>query len=395
MYETLAKPLLKTLSGNYALERIPITTKGDLRAWDAADEILLQSISELDLSQIRKPILIINDAFGALSIGLNAYTIHNWGDSYLSHLAIEHNSKLNQLSPNFLYISSTDNLTQQYDLVIIKVPKTLALLEDQLYRLKPHLNEHTIINSGAMSKHIHTSTLKLFEKIIGTTTTSRATKKARLIFSKNNQTSIQHTPYPKSIAVKHLDLVLNNHANVFSKDHLDIGSQFLIAHMKLCPSATTIIDLGCGNGVLGIVAQRHQPQAKIHFIDESYMAIQSAKENFEKNNPHALEQASFHISDCLSNYDAETPQLILCNPPFHQAHSVGDQIAWKMFKQSQEHLENRGQLWVVANRHLAYHAKLNRLFGNCRTIASNKKFVLLVSTKEEKYKNKGGCIIPF
>lgn len=378
---TLSKPLLKIFSGNYALERIPIATKGDLRAWDAADELLLQSISELDLSQIGKPIIVINDAFGALSIGLNAHSVHNWGDSYLSHLAVEHNSKLNQLSPNCLCIPSTDNLTQQYDLVITKVPKTLALLEDQLCRLKPYLNEHTVIISGAMSKHIHTSTLKLFEKIIGTTTTSRATKKARLIFSNNSQANIQRTPYPKSIEVKHLDLILNNHANIFSKDHLDIGSRFLIEHIELCPSVTTIIDLGCGNGVLGIIAQQHQPQAKIHFIDESYMAIQSAKENFEKDNLNTSKQAGFHISDCLTQYNAERPQLILCNPPFHQAHSTGDQIAWKMFKQSLEHLESCGQLWVVANRHLAYHIKLKRLFGNCRTIASNNKFVILASRK--------------
>ena len=69
--------------------------------------------------------------------------------------------------------------------------------------------------------------------------------------------------------------------------------------------------------------------------------------------------------------------LILCNPPFHQSNTVGDQIAWQMFKQSNKALKQGGKLWIVGNRHLSYHVKLKRLFGNCRTIASNKKFVIL------------------
>jgi 16S rRNA G1207 methylase RsmC len=61
---------------------------------------------------------------------------------------------------------------------------------------------------------------------------------------------------------------------------------------------------------------------------------------------------------------------------------MGDQIAWEMFQQSLQHLETNGELWVVGNRHLAYHNKLKRLFGNCKTIASNKKFVVLAAQKK-------------
>ena len=373
--------LFSTVSGDYKLERIPNTKVGDLRAWDAADELLVQFIFDEKLATENSSILIVNDAFGALSVALSKLSIHNWSDSYLSHLAMDKNLKLNHLSSNSLKIPSTDDLKQHYDLVIIKVPKTLALLEDQLYRLHPHLSSQSMIIAAGMSKHIHTSTLKLFEKIIGTTSTSRATKKARLIFTKKENKNHFTSPYPKSITLKELDLQINNHANVFSKDNLDIGSRFLIEQIQDCPSANHIIDLGCGNGVLGIMAQQLQPTATIHFVDESYMAIQSAKENFAMNRTDTSAQAHFYISNCLSAYDAQKPELILCNPPFHQAHSMGDQIAWEMFKQSQQKLEHNGELWVVANRHLGYHIKLKRLFGNCKTIASNKKFVVLSSKK--------------
>jgi len=373
---------LQSATGNYTLERLPKTTKGDLRAWDAADELLLSSIIDNNLNNIKKTILIINDSFGALAVSLHQYPRHSWNDSYLAHIATLDNLLLNKLdNANYQVIPSNENLQQSYDLVIIKIPKTLSLLEDQLCRLKPHIDTNTIVIAAAMSKHIHTSTLKIFEKLIGTTTTSRATKKARLIFAKNDNPQTHQPPYPKTITDDTLNLTLINHANVFAKDKLDIGTRVLIEQLKRCPTANHIVDLGCGNGALGIMAGRLQPEAKISFIDESYAAIASAKENYKQDNKDKADNASFYNSDCFSQFTGENVDLILCNPPFHQNHSIGDHIAWEMFKQSHEQLQAGGEFWVIGNRHLAYHVKLKKLFGNCKTIASNKKFVVLVARR--------------
>ena len=403
---------LVTQSGEFLLERLPKTDKGDLRAWDAADELLLSTLFENHLNNSPEhssaepvehtppvlhdaldksvkhhvkvggcAILIINDSFGALPIALHQHTTHSWSDSYLSHLSTQENFNLNQLDAKHLSIPSSEDLKQSYDLVIIKIPKTLGLLEDQLCRLKPHINADTVIIAAAMSKHIHTSTLKIFEKLIGTTTTSRATKKARLIFAKNDNPQSHQSPYPKTITDELLKLTLVNHANVFAKDKLDIGTRFLIEQLKRCSPAKHIVDLGCGNGALGIMARRLQPEAKISFIDESYAAIASAKENYKYDNKEQIESARFYNSDCFSQFTGEDVGLILCNPPFHQNHSIGDHIAWEMLKQSHEQLQADGEIWVIGNRHLAYHVKLQKLFGNCKTIASNKKFVVLVARK--------------
>ncbi len=376
---------LQTQSGKFTLERLPKTSKGDLRAWDAADELLLSHIFENQLEAIDddKPILIINDSFGALAVALNQHSLHSWSDSLLAHLASLENIDLNTLNnANYQSIPSNENLKHCYDLVIIKIPKTLGLLEDQLCRLKAHINENTTIIASAMSKHIHTSTLKLFEKTIGTTTTSRATKKARLIFAKNDNTSTHPSPYPKTITDEALKLSLINHANVFAKNQLDIGSRVLIEQLKRCPTSNHIVDLGCGNGALGIMAKRLQPQATLSFIDESYAAVASAKQNYLAEFEDNETPADFYNSDCFNQFDGTNVDLVLCNPPFHQNHSIGDHIAWEMFKQSHEQLITGGEMWVIGNRHLAYHVKLQKLFGNCKTIASNKKFVVLVARKQ-------------
>jgi len=369
--------------GNFKLERLPKTTKGDLRAWDAADELILNTLhsEHASLLKLSDPILLINDSFGALATSLHQSSLHSWSDSCLSQLATKDNFRLNKLTDNCLFIPATDALPQSYKLVIIKIPKTLSLLEDQLIRLKPHISPETIIIAGAMSKHIHTSTLQLFEKIIGTSSSSRATKKARLIFSKNTITKTPINPYPKTLSIPEFQLSLLNHANVFSQNQLDIGARFLIQQLPKCPIAAHIVDLGCGNGVLGIIAQTLQTDAKLTFIDESYMAIASAKDSYQQHFKNKQHTADFLISDCFKQYHGDKADLILCNPPFHQAHAVGDQIAWQMFLQSNQHLNTKGELWVVANRHLAYHVKLKKLFGNCRTIASNNKFVVLAAHK--------------
>ncbi|WP_315981168.1 hypothetical protein [Aliamphritea spongicola] len=63
------------------------------------------------------------------------------------------------------------------DLVILKITKSLAQLEDQLHRIRPLLSENTRVLAAGMVKAIHTSTLDLFGKIIGPTHTSLAKKR--------------------------------------------------------------------------------------------------------------------------------------------------------------------------------------------------------------------------
>jgi 16S rRNA (guanine1207-N2)-methyltransferase len=52
-----------------------------------------------------------------------------------------------------------------------------------------------------------------------------------------------------------------------------------------------------------------------------------------------------------------------------------------MFRDSHKHLIEGGALCVVGNRHLGYHVLLKKLFGNCETINSDSKFVVLRARK--------------
>lgn len=371
--------------GTFILHRLPHRPRELLRAWDAADEYVLETLAD---TPPNTRVLIINDTFGALAVALQYLQPVALSDSYLSQQATRINLSNNRMTASPLedwqssdeqpvkLLSSLDTLDGVFACVVIKVPKTLALLEDQLIRLRPHINVDTQIIVAGMIKALPANVWKLLERIIGTTSTSLAKKKARLIFATlDDSLTIPANPYPVEYQLENTDYWLTNHANVFSRDSLDIGTRFFLQHLPIIPSATDMIDLACGNGVVGLIAAERNPHAILHFVDESFMAVASAQANFYR--AFGKERAAtFHIGDGLSRFAAQSADVILCNPPFHQHNTIGDQIAVQLFKQAKTVLKKGGALWVIGNRHLAYQQDLKRLFGNCTVVASNTKFVI-------------------
>jgi len=370
--------LLKVGEGEFELNRLPKRPLELLRAWDAADEYLLNTLAEDIKPAADARILIVNDSFGALAVALSAYQPDVVSDSYLSQQATRLNLAENGLSEHCVrLLNSLEPLDGLYDLVLIKVPKTLALLEDQLIRVHTHLQSSTQIIVAGMIKSLPPTIWKLLERLVGPTTTALARKKARLIFaSPDPALVVPASPYPVSYRLEETDYLISNHANVFSRDRLDIGTRFFLQYLPSRQDACDIVDLGCGNGLLGLMAAERNPAATVHFVDESFMAVASAKENFFRAFGQAR-NATFLVGDGLKQFKSASADLILCNPPFHQQNTVDDQIALSMFKQSKKVLREGGELWVIGNRHLNYHANLNRLFGKHTLAASNAKFVIL------------------
>ena len=367
--------------GEFVLQREPPDER--LQAWDAADEYLLGYLDECQVLSRHGKLLLLNDAFGALAVALAEQPVYSWNDSFLAQRALGRNLVANGYPADQVTTNSGIELpTAAVDYVLIKVPRSLALLEHQLYQLRELLHHDTVILGAGMARHIHRSTLELFETILGPTSTTRARKKSRLIkVERDHSLQEGHSPYPDSYQlVVDRSYRIVNHASLFSRDRLDPGSRLMIEHMPVDNGLRRIVDLGCGNGVLGIVAAAMNPAVSLVFADESHMAIASARENFA-NAFGTLREAEFRLGDCLEGVDDESADLVLVNPPFHQHHTVGDRIARKMFRDARRVLAAGGELRVIGNRHLGYHLRLGRLFGNCTTVAANSKYVLLSTTR--------------
>ena len=379
---------MKTLTsskGSFNLEYFPRNANKSLQPWDAADEYAFQYISEELESAKSDPrnVLIVNDSFGALAILFSDFNPYIVTDSYVSVKSISHNLKLNQLPVNENHIYNSLHYPDKiFDLVVIKIPKNNAFLEDQLYRIRKCCNTNTVIVAAAMSRNIHTSTIKLFEKVIGETKTSLARKKSRLILSRFDDSRVlSESPYPTEYMLKETTKKYVNHANLFSREKLDIGARLMLKNIPASDKYRRIIDLACGNGVLGIEAAERNENAKVLFMDESYMAVQSARINTSQLAD--AERCEFYVSDCLQGIEDDSVDLVINNPPFHQQYAIGDFIAWQMFSEARSKLVVGGEILVVANRHLAYHLKLKKIFGNCEVVDNSKKFVVLRSFKSK------------
>ena len=361
------------------LKRFPETDDvNPLQAWEAADEYLLQ---QLDDTEISGPVLIFNDAFGALACALAEHKPYSIGDSYLSELATRENLRHNELDESSVrFLESTADYPQAPAVVLIKIPKTMALLEQQLRALRKVVTPETRIIGGTKARDVHNSTLELFEKVLGTTTTTLAWKKARLINCVYTAPALADAPETNSWKLEGTPWTIHNHANVFSRNGLDIGARFFIEHL---PSNLEgeIVDLGCGNGVVGLTLLERNPEANVVFVDESPMAVASSRLNVETNMPDAVDRCEFMINNALSGVEPFRFNAVLCNPPFHQQHALTDSVAWEMFHHARRCLKINGELVIVANRHLDYFHKLKKIFGNCTTVATNSKFVVLKAVK--------------
>ncbi|MCC7585974.1 23S rRNA (guanine(1835)-N(2))-methyltransferase RlmG [Serratia sp. Lou2A] len=362
------------------LERYPQQEEStQLQAWEAADEYLLQQLENVDIGG--RPVLIFNDNFGTLACALHAHRPYSVSDSYMSQLATRHNLKLNGLDPEQVtLLDSLAELPAAPAVVLIRVPKALALLEQQLRALRHVVTEDTLIVAGAKARDVHTSTMQLFEKVLGPTRTSLAWKKARLIFCQAADIVPPAAAETTNWTLDGTDWLIHNHANVFSRGSLDIGARLFLDHLPRGLNGH-IIDLGCGNGVIGLAALAQNPEAQMTFVDESYMAVASSELNVEHNLPQELDRCQFEVNNALAGIERESVQAVLCNPPFHQQHAITDHTAWQMFCDAKRCLQVGGELRIVGNRHLDYHHKLKRLFGNCTLVASNKKFVILKAVK--------------
>ncbi|MBN5310208.1 23S rRNA (guanine(1835)-N(2))-methyltransferase RlmG [Serratia bockelmannii] len=362
------------------LERYPQQEEStQLQAWEAADEYLLQQLENVDIGG--RPVLIFNDNFGTLACALHAHRPYSVSDSYMSQLATRHNLKLNGLDPEQVtLLDSLAELPAAPAVVLIRVPKALALLEQQLRALRHVVTEDTLIVAGAKARDVHTSTMQLFEKVLGPTRTSLAWKKARLIFCQAADIVPPAAAETTNWTLDGTDWLIHNHANVFSRGSLDIGARLFLEHLPRGLNGH-IVDLGCGNGVIGLAALAQNPEAQVTFVDESYMAVASSELNVEHNLPQELDRCQFEVNNALAGIERESVQAVLCNPPFHQQHAITDHTAWQMFCDAKRCLQVGGELRIVGNRHLDYHQKLKRLFGNCTLVASNKKFVILKAVK--------------
>jgi 16S rRNA G1207 methylase RsmC len=356
-------PTLECAGMSFELVRSGAPKQQSLQAWDAADSYLIEAFLE---EYAEQNCLVLNDNFGTLGVFLYEHASAWISDSKCAHTALFENLAHNRLTSSAQICNTLEPWHTDSAIAVMRIPKTISFLKFLLHKL--HQQNVKTVLLGGMMKHLPENILDLLLQY-GPVQRLPFKKKATVYVLELQQAS--KTSYPKQNNFSGIQLI--SHANVFGRDKLDIGAEFFLQHIKKLPKKQQVADLCCGSGILGLKYLTHHPDVHMSFFDESHMAIASSEQSAKLNNQ---ENVSFNWTDAMKGNDRSF-DLILCNPPFHEQHTVGDHIAKRLFADAKQHLNQHGQLIVVGNRHLKYHVTLKRYFKNVEQIAANNKFVLL------------------
>lgn len=348
------------------LRRWPRRRNETLRAWDGADLYLLDEMAERNATHW----LVLNDQCGALALAHPGG--HSSGDSWLARAAWLANAADNGISvADDAWRWPGEPWPAAPEAVVVRVPKQLALLEYQLWRIATEMPPGTPVWLAWMDKHLPGNLLALVRRYLPEPQLLRGRYKAHGLRAQVTGAPVPAPPYPSHVAVPDTAWTLTVHAGVFAQSQLDIGARAFMAHI---PTGRTgrIADLGCGNGVIGLLAAQRNPEAEIVFCDESWQALQSARENATR---YLRSPVSFHLGNGLDGLAGEF-DLVLLNPPFHRGHAIDDGAARVLFKQSAGKLAKGGELRVIGNRHLRYDVPLRRYFSSVTALEQGPKFTV-------------------
>ena len=344
------------------------------QAWNQADSYLLNELAQHpDLTQ--QGVATINDQFGALTIACSQFSPEIYNDSAIFKHWLSKNWQTDKTEP---IIKPINQLSQSHQKTfLLRLPKNLHFFQHQLSLLS-QLKDITVIVAG-MQKYWPKSFYETAYDYFDAVTVLPGVKKAKcMLLCKGKKNDL---PAIKQILhFSEYDIGVINYPNVFSREGLDIGTRFFLENFPGLSNCKNIIDLACGNGILGIKALQLYEKTHVSFIDESWYATESCKDSL------ALNQISTERFDILQNdslYNLQLPETdaILCNPPFHQQHSISDQTTKTMIQQCHQQLNSGGKLFLIGNRHLQYHIPLKKKFSQVQQLASNNKFILYQATK--------------
>lgn len=185
-----------------------------------------------------------------------------------------------------------------------------------------------------------------------------------------------------SARIKDVDMVFETVPSVFSPHSIDTGTLAMLSVVDFLPH-DKVLDLGCGYGVVGILAGKLIGEENVIMCDVSEQAIESAAMNLRLNN---VPEISIRLSDGYKNVAETDFTLILSNPPYHADFSVPKHFIEVGFKK----LVLGGKLVMVTKRLDWYKNKLTSVFGGVKIHEINGYYVFVaekrISAQKEKEK---------
>jgi 16S rRNA (guanine1207-N2)-methyltransferase len=155
---------------------------------------------------------------------------------------------------------------------------------------------------------------------------------------------------------------------MFSKDHLDRGTEVLLDNMQV-PHSAHVLDLGCGIGVVGILVKLTQPDTTVMQSDITQKARTLTRTNALRLNA----ETKVVRCDCYEKMEGMRFDVILTNPP----RAAGKAVIARMINEAPDYLVPGGSLQLVAMSNKgggSYEKIMAERFGNVEVIGRGSGF---------------------
>ena len=147
-----------------------------------------------------------------------------------------------------------------------------------------------------------------------------------------------------------MDFTFLANNGLFSCDKVDDASITLVKNLP--PLEGSLLDLGCGYGVIGITLAKKYG-LELTMADVNKLALEYAVKNAELNKiavKHAVHSDSF--ASITGSFDS-----IVLNPPIH----AGKDTMYKMYEESAQHLTHGGAFYIVIQKKHGAESSLKKL----------------------------------
>ena len=173
------------------------------------------------------------------------------------------------------------------------------------------------------------------------------------------------------------ELSIETDPSLFSPDHPDRGTLAMLSTIARTPGQT-LLDLGCGAGLVGIGAAKILGQENVVLTDVDEKAVSCARKNAVTNGVPGL---TVVCGDALSAVSAKDFDWILSNPPYHADFSVAKRFIEKGFNR----LKVGGRMVMVVKRELWYRNKLTAVFGGVSMQELDGYFIFTAEKRSKQY----------
>lgn len=179
--------------------------------------------------------------------------------------------------------------------------------------------------------------------------------------------------------VKDIIMKFSTSNDVFSPQNIDKGTLAMLSLVDF-QEDDKVLDLGCGYGIVGILASKIIGADNVVMLDNEKSAVELAHKNAVLNN---VGNVKIFKSDGFSDLDEKDFTLILSNPPYHTDFSVAKGFIEKGFNR----LIIGGKMIMVTKRKEWYKNKLTSIFGGVKIREVDGYYVFIAEKRDYRYAN--------